>query len=174
VWHRAESQIGEPTLQGGDGTVMVRTLSTGLICLLFAGCGGDADEASVYDPEPELRAWVDTAEAYAEDKDRRGLLSMISESYADGRGNDREKVGDIMRIYFMRQQAVAMLTSIDDIVIMGDSAAKVNVTVGMAGTDASALGVRADAYQFELDLEKHDEDWLLNSARWGKAGRDMR
>ena len=153
---------------------MLRTLTAGLVCLVFAGCGGDVEEASVYDPEAELRAWVDAAEEHAEDKDRSGLLSMISENYADARGNDRKKVGDIMRVYFLRQDTVAMMSSIDDIAVMGDSAAQVNVTVAMAGTGGGAIGLNADAYKFALDLEKQDEEWMLTSARWGKVGRDMR
>jgi len=148
---------------------MIRILLLVLASLAVVSCGG-----SVHDPEAELRAWVNTAEARAEDKDRRGLLAMISEGYADGRGNDREQIGNMLRVYFLRQESVAILTSIDEITLMGDTAAQVSVTVGMAGTDASALGMRANAYNFEFELEKPDDDWLLLGARWGQVGRDMR
>ena len=99
---------------------------------------------------------------------------MISENYVDSRGNDHEQVGNILRLYFLQQESVAILTSIDDIQVMGDTAAQVNLTVGMAGTDESALGIRADAYNFELELENTDDEWMLIGARWGKVGRDMR
>lgn len=148
----------------------MRTLIFSLICAFLAGCGGQPDTG----PEAALRAWVEAAEAYAEDKDRRGLMEMISENYADSRGNDYEQIGNVMRLMFLRQQKVAFLTNIDDIVVMGETAAMVNLTVGMAGTDASALGIRADAYNFELELENTDDEWMLIGARWGEVGREMR
>lgn len=147
----------------------MRTFVFSLICAFLAGCGSEPEAG----PEAALRAWVDAAEAYAEDKDRRGLMEMISENYADSRGNDYEQIGNVMRLMFLRQQKVAFLTSIDDIVVMGETAAVVNLTVGMAGTDASALGIRADAYNFELELESMDDEWMLIGARWGEVGRDM-
>jgi hypothetical protein len=148
-------------------------IQSSLICALLAACGGGSDAGPESNPEDELRDWVDTAEARAEDKDRGALLSMISDAYVDGRGNDREKIGNLLRVYFLRQQDVAILTSIDDISLMGNTAAQVNVTVGMAGTNASALGVQAHAYNFEFELEKPDEEWLLIGARWGRVGGDL-
>ncbi len=79
----------------------------------------------------------------------------------------------MLRFYFLRQQSVAILTSIDEIVVMGETAAQVTLTVGMAGTDASALGVRADAYNFELELEHTGDEWMLIGARWGEIGSDL-
>ena len=48
------------------------------------------------------------------------------------------------------------------------------VTVVMAGTNADVIGVRADAYNFELELENFDDEWKLIGARWGEVGREMR
>jgi len=148
----------------------MRILICSLICAFLAGCGGGSEAG----PEEALRAWVEAAEAAAQNKDRHDLLAMISENYADSRGNDHQQIGNMLRFYFLRQQSVAFLTSIDDIVLMGDTAAQLNLTVAMAGTDASALGVRADAYNFELELENTDDEWMLIGARWGAVGREMR
>ena len=60
-----------------------------------------------------------------------------------------------------------MLTKIDNIEMMGDTAAMVDVTVGMAGTNNDVLGLSADAYRFEFELEKPDDEWVLIGARWG-------
>mgnify|MGYP002634422040 CR=1 FL=1 len=152
---------------------MIRILQTCLILALLAACGSGSDAGPDANPEDELRAWVHSAEGYAADKDRSGLMALISENYADSRGNDHEKVGNIIRMHFLRQQNVAILTSIDEIEVMGDTAARLSLTVGMAGTDASALGVRANAYNFELELENPDDEWLLIGARWGRVGGDM-
>jgi predicted small secreted protein len=54
-----------------------------LICAVLAGCG-----SSNGGPEDALRTWVSEAEVAAEERDRRGLLALISENYADSRGND--------------------------------------------------------------------------------------
>ncbi len=147
----------------------MRRLIAGLICAFLAGCG--APEGS---PEEAIRAWVEAAEAYAEEKDRQGILGMIDENYADARGNDHTQIGNMLRFYFLRQKSVGFVTNINDIRIMGGSAATVNVTVVMAGTNADALGVRADAYNFELELENTDDEWKLIGARWGEVGREMR
>ncbi len=148
----------------------MRILIFSLICAFLAGCGG----GPAADPEEALRAWVEAAEAAAEDKDRRELLAMISENYADSRGNDHAQIGNMLRLYFLRQKSVAFLTIIDDIVVMGGTAAQVNLTVVMAGTDARSPGIRADAYSFDLELENTDDEWMLIGARWGAVGRKMR
>lgn len=138
--------------------------------ILLAACGG----APGGSPEDAVREWVARGEAAAEEKDRSGLLDMISEDYADSRGNDHKRIGDMLRLYFFRQQSIALLTSIDDIAMSGDTAALVNLTVGMAGTNANVIGLSADAYRFEFELEKADDDWLLIGARWGELGGDLR
>lgn len=138
---------------------------------LIAACGGDTSE---HNPEDEIREWVTRGETAAEDKARGDLLEMISETYADGRGNDHDGIGDMLRVYFFRQNSIALLTSIDSITMMGDTAAMVELTVGMAGTNSGALGLNADAYRFEFELEKPDDEWLLIGARWGELGGDIR
>lgn len=142
------------------------------ICVLLIAACGSSDDGADNSPENDIRAWVARGEAAAEEKDRSALLDMISEDYADSRGNDHEKIGDLLRMYFFRQQSVALLTSIDDITVTGDTAAMVKLTVGMAGTRESSIGVNANAYNFEFELEKAD-DWLLIGARWSRLGRDL-
>ena len=149
----------------------MRGLIFSLCISLVAACGGESPE---YNPEDELREWVARGEAAAEEKDRGDLLDMISEDYADGRGNDHEGIGDMLRVYFFRQNSIALLTSIDTITMMGDTAALVDLTVGMAGTNSGAIGLNADAYRFEFELEKLDDEWMLIGARWGELGRELR
>lgn len=147
----------------------MRILITGLICVFLAGCGESYDG-----PEEAVRAWVEAAEGYAEEKDRGGLLKMVDENYTDARGNDHTQLSNLMRFYFLRQKSVGFVTNINNIQVMGDSAALVNLTVVMAGTNADMMGVRADAYNFELELENFDDEWKLIGARWGEVGGQMR
>ena len=148
----------------------MRTLILCTAAWILAGCGSSTESGN---PEDDIRAWVERGETAAEAKDRSGLLDLISENYTDSRGNDRSKIGDTLRVLFFRQNNIALLTSIDDIQFMGDSAALVNVTVGMAGTRNAGIGLNADAYAFEFELEKQGEDWLLIGSRWGELGGSL-
>ncbi len=147
----------------------VRTLSrigaASLVAVLLVACGGERSA-----PEEEIRAWIDTMHAAAEAKDRRAFVDGISESYVDGRGNSRDDIEDRIRLIFLRQATVSVFPTIDSIEVIDGTAANVELTVGMAGTNQSALGLSADAYRFELELERGDDDWLLISARWGELG----
>lgn len=146
-----------------------RLLVAGLMCLWLAGCGGPSEG-----PEAALRAWVAQGQELAEDKNRRGLVNMISPDYVDARGNSRDDISDLFRIYFLRTQTVALITKIDELNIFGDDAGEVLLTVGMAGTNEGTFGFSADAYKFEMEFERDGNDWLLTSARWGELGGDLR
>lgn len=143
-------------------------IAAGLICLLGSSCGGP-DEG----PEEAVRAWVRDGHQATEAKDRRALLDMISPAYADSRGNSRDDIGNMMRFYFLRQNKVALITRIDKLEIFGDSAAKLVLQVGMAEANDNVLGFSADAYRFEMELERDGSDWLLIAARWGGLGDDV-
>ena len=141
----------------------------GVVMLMLAACG---DQASA--PEEELRAWVAAGVEAATDKNRRELINMISEYYVDARGNERSDIDNLLRVYFLRQQKIALLTSIEEIAVYDDTAAKIEMTVGMAGLNDSMLGLSADGYRFDLELEKDAGEWQLISARWGEFGNEMR
>jgi hypothetical protein len=136
--------------------------------LVFA-CGGPPGT-----PEQALSDWLTRAELAAEEKNRAALTGMISGAYADARGNDRAAIDRLLRLYFLRQREVALLTRIDDIRLQGSSAAFMTVSVGMAGTNSGTFGLTADAYRFEFELEADGDEWLLIGARWGEIGRELR
>jgi hypothetical protein len=144
-------------------------LCTGSVALMtLTACGEPPSE-----PEEELRAWVAAGVEAAEKKERRGLVGMISESYADSRGNERSDIENLLRVYFLRQNNITLLPNIDEVVVYGDTAATIVMTVGMAGTNDGVLGFSADAYRFELELEK-DGEWQLIAARWGEVGDEIK
>lgn len=140
-----------------------------LLSLALGACGGPEPG-----PEEQLRQWVSTAQTAAEAKERRAMMDLISPAYADGRDNDRDDVGNMLRVYFLRQHSIKLLLSIEDIRMFGDSAAEIDMTVGMAGTNDGAFGFSADAYNFQLELELDGDDWQLISARWGELGEELR
>ncbi len=58
--------------------------------------------------------------------------------------------------------------------IYGDTAAEVDLKLAMAGTNNGLLGFSADAYRFELELQKQDDDGILISAHWGALGEELK
>ena len=137
--------------------------------LLAAGCGGPDGG-----PEEALRAWVTRGEEAAENKDRGELMEMISPAYSDARGNSRADIGNMLRLYFLRQDSIALVTRIDEMTVHDGTAADLALQIGMAGTDGRLLGFDADAYRMEMELQLDGDNWRLISARWGKIGEDTR
>ena len=151
------------------GSTAWRPLLTVLIATAFAACGGAPGDA-----EQQLRAWVERGHEAAESKDRGALVDMISPTYSDARGNSRDDIENLFRFYFLRAKKVGLLVSVDGIDVFDDTAAQVMLTVAMAATTDSALGFNADAYEFELDLEKAGDEWLLVSGRWNDVRNELR
>ena len=125
-------------------------------------------------PEEELRNWVGQGVEAAENKERRKLMGMVAPAYADARGNERDDIDGLLRVYFLRQNNITLLPKIEEITIYDETAGKVVMTVGMAGTNDGVLGFSADAYRFALELEKDADEWQLISARWGELGDELR
>ena len=149
---------------------LTRTLCTvTVVMMLLVACGEPRSE-----PEAEVRAWVAAGVEAAESKERRGLIGQVSSSYADARGNDRSDIENMLRVYFFRQHKIGLLTKIEEITIYGDTAARLIMTVGMAGTNDGVLGFSADAYRFDMELEKDGGEWLLIAARWGELGNELK
>jgi hypothetical protein len=178
--NRSTELYMRPWRATGSDTLAI-TLRLGACAVVFAllllatGCGPAAGT-----PEEQLRQWVGAVEAAAENKARGEILDLIAPSYNDARGHSREDIEKRLMLYFLREQRIALVTSIDDIRIEGGTAASLTVMVGMAGTsDSAALGLSADAYRFELELEATESpasyrDWQLLSARWGELGAPAR
>ena len=108
-----------------------------------------------------------------EQKERRTLVKMISRAYTDARGNSRDNIENLFRLYFLRQHNIGLLTRIEELHVIGDSAAELVLVVAMAGTNDGVFGFSADAYRFEMELEFDGDEWLLIAARWGEIGGDV-
>jgi hypothetical protein len=145
---------------------MLCTLTVAALAL--GACGGPASE-----PEEELRAWVAEGMEAARNKERRQLVGMISSSYADARGNERGDIENLLRVYFLRMSNIKLLSTIEEITVYDDTAAEIITTLGMAGTHDGVMGFSADAYRFELELEKDSDEWQLIAARWGELGDEL-
>jgi hypothetical protein len=143
-------------------------IACALICAAIAGCEPRTG------PEEAVRQWVENARAALEGSERSVLEDMIAEGYADARGNDKADVRQMLRMWFLRSGSIVLVSKIDEVTLLGDSAATVSLTVGMAGPSEGMFGLDADALRFELELETTGDDWLLIGARWGKPGGQLR
>ena len=98
------------------------------------------------DAETALRAWVATGSSAVESEDRRELMAMVSPDYADTRGNSRDDIDRLLRLLFLREDGIRVMTRIEDIKVHENSAAEVLVTAAVAGINENAtLGFSADA-----------------------------
>lgn len=129
---------------------------------VLAGCSAPTP------PEAAVRAWLEAAETAVEERDRGRLVGMLAEHYVDAHGNDRNAVDQRLRLWFLRNREILVASRIQELEIVGGTAAHVVLTAGMAGTDANAFGLRADAYRFELELVEEDGEWLLIGADWSE------
>jgi len=143
-------------------------LTIGTLAVLIGACGGPDTG-----PEEQLRQWVNEGQAAVEAKRRSDLIDMISPAYVDARGYEREQISALFAAYFLRQHRIKLMPSIEKIRLYGETAAKIDLTVGMAGTNDGVFGFSADAYRFVLELEYDGSDWLLISARWGELGKGL-
>ncbi|MDZ7644263.1 MAG: hypothetical protein U5K76_08700 [Woeseiaceae bacterium] len=140
-----------------------------LAAALVSGCGEPPAP-----PEEAVRAWIAAAEEAAEREDRATLLAMVSPSYADARGNDRDALDRLFRFWFMRMNNVSLLVGIDEVIVHRASFAEATMTVGLAGTGGGTFGLSADAYRFDIELQADGDEWRLIGARWGELGQELR
>jgi hypothetical protein len=125
-------------------------------------------------PEDRIREVIGAAETAAEARDLSDVMDLVSDRYADLRGQDKAAIRDVMRGFLLVNQSIHLLITVDDIEFPGNDRARAHVTVGMlgrqdAGVDDWALA--ADVYEFDVRLLNEDDEWRLVSAEWVRAGR---
>jgi len=124
-------------------------------------------------PEARVRALLTNAEAAAESMDAAAMKPLVSETYLDDRGQNKQAVVAMLTFYFMRHDSVHLLTRVDSIAIPGDGTATATVFVAMAGTPILGVdqlaGMRADLYRFGFALVDEDDEWRVTGATWRRA-----
>lgn len=137
------------------------------LALLALSCSQNDDS-----PEAQIRRFIAAGIEAAENRDSETLQDMLHIGYRDGRGYDRKQLAGLLRVYFLRHKNIHLFSKIDQIDLISDSHATVNMHVAMAGSviaNVDALAsLRAQIYRFELELVKQP-DWQLQHARWAPA-----
>jgi hypothetical protein len=135
--------------------------------LLLQACSGDSDT-----PELQIQRFIDSAVQAAEARSVDGLDELLHRDFIDQQGNNRQQLGQLLRVYFFRHRNIHLFTRIDDIEILADNQASVSLLVAMAGSVISDVGalasLRARLYRFELQMVRED-DWVLRHASWAPA-----
>jgi hypothetical protein len=129
--------------------------------LACAACGPSGT------PEDEIRALVDEAESLAEARDAGGLRDLVADDYQDRSGRDASEVRNLLHAWLVAHPSVNLVTRIDSIELQGTELARVEVTVGMIGREASeesAWDLAADVERFEVRLAREGGDWHVIAA----------
>lgn len=136
-------------------------------CGLLFGCTGNE-----VTPEQEVREFIERGIEAAESRDSDTLEDQLHLNFIDQKGNNRKQVGALLHIYFLRHKNIHLFSKINEIDLINDNEARVDLYVAMAGSvisDVTALAsLRARVYHFELNLIK-DGDWLLQHAEYKPA-----
>jgi hypothetical protein len=136
-------------------------------CLLLASC---ADEMS---PEDRVRATVTAAEEAAEERDLSKVMELVADSYSDDRGRDKASIRGLMHGYFLLNQSVHLLVSVDSIEFPANDVANAQVTVGMLGNQSQDdWALAAEVHEFDVRFRLVDDEWRLQGARRARRGDD--
>jgi hypothetical protein len=166
-----------------DGAYMIRTketnpiirvllISIGVLCTILSfGCGQNGDS-----PEQRIRDDLTALEQAAEEKDLGTLKGAILDSYNDNEGYDKKSVTQLIRLNFLRQQSIHLLTRIKSIELTDVTNANAVVYVAMAGRpleDTGALvNLSADLFRFQVELVEQGGEWKVARAQWRRATPD--
>jgi len=120
-------------------------------------------------PEDQVRQYIKNGVTAAENRHAAELADLIHDNYLDPRGNNKDQLTQLLRLYFFRHKNIYLFTNMGEINFLSDNRARVSLYVAMAATaipDMTALSsLRAQIYEFELQLIKQ-EGWLLREAKW--------
>ena len=143
-----------------------------VLCLIWASLLLRACSDEAQSPEEEIRQFIDTGVEAAEARSVDGLEELIHADYRDQKGYSKNQLTNLMRGLFFRHKKVFLFTRIEEINLISEGEAIVNLKVAMAGSQITGLealtNLRAQLYAFELHLLKTD-DWLLQHAKWRRA-----
>lgn len=132
--------------------------------LLTWACGG------AQSPESQVRAVIETGEAAAEARDLPALMDLVSPDYQDDSGRDSRELRNYVHGYLIANQSIRLLTRIDSIEFPYRDMARVDLTVGSLGREAtedSSFDLAAEQLSIELQLD--DGEWKVTRAQRNRA-----
>jgi len=143
-----------------------RIAAATLLALLVSACGRSGT------PESQVRAVVAQGEEAAEARDLSGLMDLVSPTFQDGRGGNRDDLKQYLRGYFVTHQSIHLLVRVDSVEFPYKDMAKVRLMLGTLGRESDgvpAFDLAADVHEVELELQLEDGRWRVTRASWQSA-----
>ena len=110
---------------------------------------------------------IETGEVAAEDRDLSALMDLVSPDYVDDRGRDRRELSNYVHGYLIANQSIRLLTRIDRIEFPYRDMARVDLTLGSLGREAtedSSFDLAADVERLSIELQLDDGEWKVTRA----------
>lgn len=109
---------------------------------------------------------LDELEAAAERGAVSDFAALVSASYSDPYGHDREKLRAFVAFHVMQSgRGREVILRVRDVSFTDPTRAVVTLTVGFAGA-RGARGIGAEVYAVDMDLIREDEGWRVSWAQW--------
>ena len=135
----------------------------------FWGCPGKSEEDLI-------RETIEEIGDYAEDRDKNGIISYISDSYSDDKERTKENIETLLEENFDKYQGIVVN-------ILGTEFFKVNpphanVEIDTAFSSGAAKMFRklvrfsGHCYRFKVGLIKEYDQWIVKSASWKYISED--
>lgn len=138
--------------------------------MLLSACG---DESS---PEDQVHQFLAEAVSAVESRDVLALRGLVSPSYSDASGRDRRAVVALATAYFLRKKNIYLFKKVSDIRFPAERQAKVALYIAMSASSVTGnetlLDFKASLYQFDLELMREGDGWLLQKATWRHVSAD--
>jgi hypothetical protein len=140
----------------------------GLLMLSLWGC---SDEPA--NPDEQIRKTIQEAESSIQARNLSETLRYVHPEYRDNRGLDLKQLRRMLAGYFLRHQAIYILTSIEKIEVDEAGEASVRLFAGLAGSaqeqSSNLREWRGDLLRLDLTFILNDDAWLLHHADWRRA-----
>jgi hypothetical protein len=124
-------------------------------------------------PEQQVRTVIASGEAAAAKRDLSALMDLVSSRYEDAAGGSAVELTRTLRGYFIVNQSVHLLTRIESIEFPYNDMARVRLTVGTLGRQATAsdtFELAADVHEVQLELQLERGEWKVTRAGWHPVG----
>ena len=118
-------------------------------------------------PEQEVRAVLAALETAAESGHAGEFAELVSASYEDPYGQDREKLRAFVAFHVMQSgRGREVIVRVRDVQFPEPDRAAVTLAVGLAGRGSR---VSAEVYAVDMDLTREDDAWRIAWAQWRAA-----
>lgn len=103
--------------------------------------------------DQQVRDVIAKMEAAAEARDTSDVLDHVAASYADASGNDKPRLQDFLRGYFLVNPTIEVIVDIESLEfpVAGLAQGRIDLTVLPAGDRAS----------FAVELRRQDDAWQV-------------